>query len=181
MAKSKYSNYIESSESANWNVAKGYSELKILRLLLEIDEYRKIANFGMAYLEEEFTTSQEQQTLARLKALKRFGKTLEMLIRNTLFAIRKKHHDKIKDLLDDIIRYQKLLYTCEIKNRSEVNNKNVIKIHERNFAFFLEAFENTHQQLLYPLNESELIFASNDEIDPDELMKKIKEDMIHSG
>ena len=60
----------------NWNVADSYSKLKIMKLLVEIDDYIKMAKTGVAELSDEFIVNLQTKIAARIIALNRLNMTL---------------------------------------------------------------------------------------------------------
>ena len=83
------SEYFDSHETSNWNVAADYVKLKIMKPLYNADEYELIAEFGTSEMIQEYMVSDNIKNIARVKALKRLLKTLQMIINNTIFAIKK--------------------------------------------------------------------------------------------
>ena len=86
-------NYLEHSESSNWNVAKSYSDIKIMKWLELVDDYEMIAEYGALSFEEEFLIQPDTKTQCKVTALYRLHRTLLKIIDNTLFALKK--NDKV--------------------------------------------------------------------------------------
>jgi len=173
--------YIENSESVNWNVARGYSLGKILRLLLEIDEYEKIAEFGTSELIDEFTINENMKTEARLKALRRLLKTLQMVIDNTIFAVKKKDKELLKLYSEDLNKISKVMKYVSRTSFNQRDKKKYTVIDEEKFEVIFEMLIRLKKEINEPLSRAGLIFGTDDSIDPDEFNKKLMEDMIFSG
>jgi len=72
-----------------WNVADGYSKLKILRPLIFLNKYNKIAKFGVEDIGEDLELDNLQLSKRRVTALEMFVYTLKELLEDTSFAIKK--------------------------------------------------------------------------------------------
>ncbi len=175
------STYLDFSESKNWNSARVFAQIKIAKPLAELDEYEKMALFGTSDLVDEFQLTPNMKNLARIKALNRICHTLQMLVRNTIFAVNKKDRDKMNAFTEDLNRISKVIPLVKKETQNQRDKTTTIKIHEENFKMIFDMLLQIKEDVNYPLNKANLIFSSDDSMDPDELMKKIEEDMIHSG
>ncbi len=92
----KYINPSSTQETNNWNVAKNYSELLILKPLMLIREYEQIAMFGSSSLIEELFLDDQSKNRARLHAIRRLSKEIKALIDNSYFALRPTDQDRVK-------------------------------------------------------------------------------------
>lgn len=170
-------NDFEKSETGNWNVASDYAKYKIMKWLAEADDMEMVATFGVYNFEDSFYLSQTAKAQARIKALYRLRKILEMIINNTRFAI-KSNTDK--DLLK---RYSENLDLISkgIKNVEQVRrdrNKKIIEIKEEIFSKYLDILIDIKSGINQPLNNADLIFSHSEEFDPEAYKKAIKERFI---
>jgi len=173
--------YLEVSETGNWNVAKPYTEIKIMKWLYLIDEYETIARYGTSDMIDEFIVDQHSKNLARLKAIDRMTHALIKVIGNTKFALKKDDKKLVSEYKEALEKIESFLPKLEIKIRSVKDKSIVYKVKEKEFKVVLNTLSKIAEDLLEPLNKADLIFTSRDEFDPDELTRKIKEDIIFSG
>ena len=78
---------VVSQESEMWNIADGYTKIKILRLLIELDIHETIALFGRKDMEE--FVPEESIPHKRVEAIHRMMFCLRQLIGNCKFSIDK--------------------------------------------------------------------------------------------
>jgi len=177
----KYKELLESSETGNWNVAAGYVRL-LMQHLIELHENEKIAYFGTISLPDEFMLDDNTKNIARIKALRRYAKTLEMLIRDVKFALRKNDRPSIDKFKEEIVRVQKLIPMVEIKVTNSRERKETITIDEQKFDKFLSILINIKEQILSPMNRADLIFVGSDaDWDPIEYKKQIMHRLSTQG
>lgn len=178
----KYSDVLEMSESGNWNVAKPYTEIKIMKWLFLADEYETVALFGTSDMLSEFELSEEIIKIARIKALDRLNHTLTKLIRNTRFALKtstdKESFDKYLKDLEFIKKHSIYCYKIGINQQTK---QRMYTIKEEEFRNIVNLYINIHTEILGPLNKANLIFTQIDQMDPDEFKRKLKEDIIYAG
>lgn len=180
MAKFKDMDFIE---SGNWNVAEAYSKLKIMRHLSDIDEYIKVCNFGATELVNQLMLDEETENRAKITALKRLHKTIEMLIRNTLFAVKKDDVKKMETYLEYICGINNLLPKIQktIKVQSAYGFSNKTTIETNIYNSILNVLVQISQELLVPLNKADLIFMSVDEFDPIKHKEEILRELSDTG
>lgn len=177
--------YLEFSESANWNVAEGYSKTKILKPLVELDRYLIVAEFGAEEMVDEFNMSEDLKDSARLKALRRVVSTMLLLIENSKFALKKKDTGKFSEyklqlkLIQSLMK-EDIIFKYQINHKSKSRK---IKIIEEKFDLLLEKLRVIKEEFVIPMNDADLIFSSTEDegLDPDDLKKKIMEDIITAG
>jgi hypothetical protein len=154
----KAKSYETSSE--NWNVADSYSKIKIMKLLMEIDEYIKIAKTGVAEIQDEFMVNEQTKIQARILALNRFHMTLEMLINNSAFGV-KKDDKKILDEWLQALKEIKLDNTYNVVSDKDRRRSQSIKEHE--FGIVLNILIDIHRKILIPLNEAGMIYPGGED------------------
>ena len=167
----------ENSNTTPWNVAGGYSHLKLLKWLIEIDDLEIIALHGSATMDISYLLSQDENTLNyfKIQALKRLKDVLRLIISNSKFAIKKKSDsEKIEELKKRLDN----LDTNEIFDNEEdqVSNTKFIKINE-NFYDVLKELRDIKEEVLEPLNNNKLIFRISEEED----FESLKQEFVEGG
>lgn len=170
-------NFVEPvSDTGNWNVAFDYIKFKVSKLLIELDEYQEISQYGTASIIEEFVVGESDKDIAKIKGIYRFHSTLMMLIENTFFAIKKDNDKEImKKHYRDLKRIKPLLQ--EVKLRKMINGRMRESIDEEVFNKILDMLIEIKSKINIPLNNSDLIFNSVEDFDPDKMKFDIKKRM----
>lgn len=169
------------TESGNWNVAKHYSEIKIMKWLVLIDEYETIARFGTSDMLEEFNLDENFKNVARIKAIKRLHHAITKLIDNTIFALKKKDKEKFTDYKKDLKVIESVIPTIEFNTINQKAKTSAIVINEDRFIFVLETLIKINTKMLDPLNDASLIFTPVEEFDPMKIKEKIAEQLVNQG
>lgn len=174
-----YTGKIDSNEiiglgQQTWNIADGYTKIKILRLLILIDTYETISKFG--YGEQEELVSPEIIPQKRIEGLQRVIFYLKQLIGNCKFALRE-HRDfkqikEFEDRLAIVEKYENGSYTI---NYNYVTKDNLISINESHFNLCFDILRKIKDELNFPINASGLIFRQSDDVDLDKLINEIVE------
>jgi len=174
MAKKKEEGDISLGSDA-WNVADGYTKVKILRLLIQLDRYDTMAQFGTEEVDEDYHFNPNQLNKRRVEAMQRFISTLRQLLGNVYFALRKedfKGIDSDRERVKQLQEYLPNLY--EIK-RDEVSKEDLFEINEDLFQTMLAILQEIKEKINVPLNKAGLIFRPTEEIDLDKIMSEIIE------
>lgn len=174
-------NWAEMSDTGNWNVAGDYTRLKIMKLLYYLDEYETIAKFGTSEMVEEFVIDDATKNQARMKAIKRFVRTLLLLIGNTKFALKKEDKPIFDEWKETLKRLEKVLPMLETRITNQVRKTTEIKINEEKFNCVLDILIEIKENINEPLNKADLIFTYRDEFDPDEYKAAVKRKLITTG
>ncbi len=177
----KSSSFWEQSETGNWNVASDFSKLKIMKLLYESDEYETIATFGTLDIVDEFMIDNNTKTLSRIRAIKRLVKTLQMVINNTKFAVKKNDKKKMVDFLKDLKKIEEILPFLEESSHNQRLNRTTINIKEEEFLKILNTIINIKSSILEPLNKADLIFSGKEDFDPAKAKELIKKGVMETG
>lgn len=161
----------------SWNVAGGYVDLKILKPLVLLDSYIRVAKFGSEDIMESINMPELLNARYRLQALRYMENELQIIIENTEFAIKKSETKNLGPVRDALKEAQE-----HLKNASEIStdtrsNTSTVNIKETEFEEALEKLREAKSKISTPLNNSGLIFPSSDEIDLD----KIKDNLINGG
>jgi hypothetical protein len=163
------------SETGNWNVAKQYSLLKIMKPLALADDYETMALFGSSSLVDELQIQIGKEEL-RIKGFERLVSSLILLIDNSLFAIKiKSDTEKLKKYRKDLEQIKGITSTLYFIRKNQINKTKEIKINEEKFIKVLDIVSRIKSEINTPLNHSHLIFTDKEEFDPKKLKSQIKE------
>lgn len=176
----KHLDSIEVSETGNWNVADLYSKLKIMKPLALLDEYERIAEFGSKNPDEALMIPESMKAQLRYDALLRMAKELEILIRNSKFAVRTKDADLMKKFFKEIQEIREMIPKA-IEITTDLSQRKTMMIKEEVFQLILKALKNMADEIHSPLNRADLIFTSVEEFDPKVIKARMMEEIIHGG
>lgn len=158
-----------------WNVADGYTKLKILRQLIMLDRWDTIAQFGTEEIDEDLPYNSNQIKKRRVEALQRFHSTIKQLLGNVLFALRKEDKPKVEGLLDRVKTTEEFLAKTFEEDDGDSINDVQFEINEDLFKKILDILQDVKDQLNTPLNNAGLIFRPTEEVDLDKIMNDIVE------
>jgi hypothetical protein len=163
--------------SENWNVALGYTNLKILKPLVEMDKYVRIAIYGTEDLKiEELNIPAHIITKLRINAINRLIDILREVIENAHFACKKKESKEaillLKSRLFKVIRYVDGIYSRKSDSRT---NTTTIIINEEHFNRCLENLRYIKEKIPDVLNMAGLIFPMSEETNLDDLKNQLIE------
>lgn len=156
-----------------WNIAQGYTYLKVLKLLVELDKLVNIALYGVENIEDTFQVPQDMKTHFRLIAINRLLEELKKVIENTKFVLSKPNKELI---LEYRIRLTKVEFNLEFVKQTQTDMRTKEEktiILEKQFRECLDELRNIKEEINQPLNDASLIFPSSDEIDLDKLQNKL--------
>ena len=157
----------------NWNVAKGYTHLKILQPLYALDRFDTIAQFGTEDLDLDQQLSDNDLNRRRVEGLQRFHSTLKQLLGNVAFALSTKDKalmDALKTRLKNVDEFMPKVFEIKPDN---VSHQDTFAIDDKLFAKVLEILQEIKEELNTPLNNANLIFRASEEIDLDKIMDGI--------
>lgn len=168
-------------ETKNWNVAKSYSEEKVQRWLVLIDEYQTLSVFGFSKIESDiFVLDPNLKNTARLQAMKRLIQAMLTLIRNTKFAIRKNHRSDFLEYSARLLIIEKNLFKLRIEKKR--GNKIVqLEIEENLFEKMMNEITTMIDDINLRLNEADLIFTHTEEYDPKKVKEGLRERFINKN
>jgi len=162
----------EESTSEVWNISKSYVYEKILKPMIDIDKYDKIAVFGTTDLEADlFLSNMKNEILrntARLKAFRMEFYTLRVLIRNSKFIVKKNNIKTFENYSARLLKMEKsipLLRSEKMRGRKLVD----LDIHEELFDKMHAEVEDKINDINSKLNEVGIIFALGEEKDVNKL------------
>jgi len=178
--------FLEVSETGNWNTAKEYSVYKIMRYQFDTDEYLTLAKFGVTELYEEIFQTRsptKSKNEIRIDAFKWLIHSLLMLISNTLFALDRKPSDKnlMKSYQFQLREIEKEIPSLYNVVSDNLKKSRFVRIKEKEFSKQLLEVSKIKEEINEPLNKSDLIFTHREVFDPKEYKKKIFQDAISRG
>jgi hypothetical protein len=157
-----------------WNIADGFTKIKILRILIELDLYEVIALFGKQDMNEPVEFS--EIPYKRVEGFERMLQSLKQLISNCKFAIKK---DKDKEKITDFEKRLKIVEEVKKGIAREITNdltKEIeLQIHEEHFKKCFEVLQRIKEELNIPVNDAGLIFKAGETLDLDDFMKSLEE------
>lgn len=157
-----------------WNIADGFTKIKILRLLIEIDLHETIAMFGRKDMEEQIDPSTIPER--RAEAFERLIFSMKQLIGNCRFSIEKGEDEKlVGSLLDRIKAVEEVADGVADFYVNDVTKEEEIKINESHFKVCFNILRNIKDELNFPINRAGLIFRQSDEMDLDKIMRDLEE------
>ncbi len=159
----------------NWNVAKGYTHLKILQLLYDLDRFDRVAQFGTEDFDQDQMLSDNDINKRRVEGLQRFHSTLKILIGNVLFALKSSDQPTVKQMQERLKTLNEFLPKCFESVEDRVSHDINFVIDEKLFNKILEILQEIKDELNTPLNNANLIFRASEEIDLDKIMDGIVE------
>jgi len=165
------------SKSDSWNVADGFTKLKILKPLVEMDKLVKIAIYGAENIEEAMELMQfpDIKTMLRIEALNRLIDTLRETIENSRFACKKEQKEVLDKLEQKVFEVRDVLSIIASEKVDMRTNRKQIVIDEEHFSVCIEELRKIKKELPEPLNKSSLIFPTSEEIDLDAIKNQIIE------
>jgi len=158
-----------------WNVADGFTKLKILRQLIMLDRWDTISQFGTEEIDEGNNLNDNMINKRRVEALQRFHSTIKQLLGNVIFAIRSADLPKVKNMLDRVKTVEEFIPKSFEVKEDLYNHSDNFEINEELFRKILEILQDVKDNLNTPLNNAGLIFRPSEEVDLDKIMSEIVE------
>jgi len=158
-----------------WNVADGYTKLKILRQLIMLDRWDTMSQFGTEEIDEDVGFSDNQINKRRVEALQRFYSTIKQLLGNVLFALRKEDQATVKILVDRVEMLNEFIPKAFSTKEDMITHDAEFEIDEPLFKQIIEILQDVKDKLNIPLNNAGLIFRPTEEVDLDKIMAEIVE------
>ena len=156
-----------------WNVADGYTKLKILRQLIMLDRWDTIAQFGTEEIEEDQQYSDNHLRKRRCEAIQRFYSTIKQLLGNVKFALKKGDHEIVEAMIERIKVIDEFMPKLYEMKEDLINHEEIFNINEALFKKILDILQDIKDKLNTPLNNAGLIFRTSEEIDLDKVMSDI--------
>ena len=158
-----------------WNVADGYTKLKILRQLIMLDRWDTISQFGTEEIDEDIGIDNNGIKKRRVEALQRFHSTIKQLLGNVLFALRKEDQNGVKEMVERVETAGEYVPKCFSTKEDMINHEDLFEIEEPLFKKIIEILQDVKDKLNTPLNNAGLIFRPTEEVDLDKIMAEIVE------
>jgi len=158
-----------------WNVADAFMKIKVLRLLVLLDRYETMSQYGTEELGEEIFFSSNDIAKRRKDALYRLCSTLKQLLGNVSFAIKKRDDVFIKDVVKRIINVENFLSDILTSKQNMITKELELTINEDHFNTCFNILRNIKEQTTILLDKSGLIFRESDEVNLDAIMQEIIE------
>lgn len=159
-----------------WNVAQGYTHLKILKPLVEMDKLIKVSLYGYENIEED-QFDETFKTRKRIEAINRLIDVLRETIENSYFAMSKEDKKLMEEYERQVLEVQKVIQAVSFKRQDQRNGTFTELINEEHFSVCLEKLRKIKKNITTPLNNSALIFPTSDEID----LNSLKDQLIFGG
>lgn len=160
--------------SQAWNIADGFTKIKILRLLIQLDIDEEIAMFGRK--DENDQSSYEEIPYKRIESFNKFLFHLQQLIGNCKFAIEKGLDEKvIQHFIDRINQVESVSDGIASYFINDVTKENELKIDERHFKICFNILQKIKEELNFPVNRAGLIFRQGEEMDLDTIMRGVEQ------
>lgn len=159
--------------SDTWNVADGFTKLKILRQLVMLDQWETIAQFGGEEFDGDLNMNDNQIKKRRVEGLQRFHATLRQLIGNVMFALKSEDKKKIKMMGERIDNVKEFLGEVYEMREDDITHEEVFDVDEKKFGLILGIFQDVKDNLNILLNNANLIFRQSEDIDLDQIMGDI--------
>jgi len=156
-----------------WNIADGYTKIKILRLLIELDVHETIAMFGRKDIEDDFPDY--NVALKRKEGLTRMIFSLKQLIGNCRFSIDKKDQFALDNFVERINNVENVLSGVLFTYVNDVTKEVEYIINEKHFKVCFDILKDIKDELNVPINKAGLIFRKSEDVDLDAIMKTIIE------
>jgi len=157
-----------------WNIADGFTKIKILRLIIQLDIDEEIAKFGRK--DDLEKVDFQEIPYRRVEAFERFIFHLRQLIGNCKFAIEKGLDEKIIDQIENRIdQVDAVGDGIASQFFNDVTKENSLVINEDHFKKCFKILQNVKDELNFPVNRAGLIFRQGETLDLDAIMRNIEE------
>jgi hypothetical protein len=157
-----------------WNIADGFTKIKILRLLIQLDIDEEIAMFGRK--DDQQDVPFEEIPYRRVEAFEKFIFHLRQLIGNCKFSIERGIDEKIISQFEDRIdQVEEVGDAIASQFFNDVTKENTLTINEAHFKKCFKILQNIKDDLNFPVNRAGLIFRQGETLDLDQIMRGIEQ------
>lgn len=160
-------------EQDAWNIADGFTKIKILRQLINLDRYENLAMFGKQELEDMPDPS--DIPYKRVEGMERLIFELKQVIGNCKFSIEKNDMKTLDSLIKRIENVEIVINGIATLKRDFVKNEDILEINEEHFKLCFQIIRCVKDELNVLMNRAGLIFKLNDVQDIDEILNDIAE------
>lgn len=158
--------WVDTSETGNWNISSDFNNQKILKFLILLDEYLELARFGTLNISEEFLVDDKMKANIRIKSTRRFINTALFTLGNSRASLRR-DDDKVKfDEYIKILKAFRKIIPSTYKEIKPMRSSKYIKINEEEHEKLLEYLETIKNEMLDPLHRAELLSKRYEDTDP---------------
>ena len=148
-------------QSDVWNIAKGYTNLKILSHLVQIDSLITTATFGIENISDSLLISPQVKILNRIEALKRIIIELDQIYENSWFIMNKDNKEILDEIKERIDEVSKVIDGISAKTTDQRIKNDKIEINEEHFNVCLNVLKEIKREINVPLNNSNPIRSKN--------------------
>lgn len=160
--------------SQAWNIADGYTKIKILRLLIQLDIDEEVALFGKKDADD--MTPYNEISYKRVESFEKFKFHLTQIIGNCHFAIDQGVDERIiRQLMDRISQVDEFSDGIASLFRNEITKEDELRINEEHFNLCFNILRKIKDELNFPINRAGLIFRQGEELDLDKIMSIVEE------
>ena len=162
-------------DSEAWNIADGYTKLKILKQLVLLDSFEMIAQHGIENIDERYFLNENEIKKRRIDGLIRYRSVFRQVLGNVLFSIKSKDRDYLNYMIKRTENLEDYIGECFDSKEDLVNHEENFTIYEEKFKYIFKTIQDLKDQLNFALDRANLIFKSSQEIDLDKIMDEIVE------
>jgi len=156
-----------------WNIADGFTKIKILRLLIQIDLDEEIAMFG----KKDDTADIPPYMIAekRVEGFEKMIFHLKQLIGNCNFSIEKGTDEEIVGaFMNRLANVERVADGIADWKINDITKENTLTINPTHFRKCFDILRSIKDELNTPINRAGLIFRQSSEIDLDKIMQDIE-------
>ena len=160
-----------------WNSAKEYSNVMIMKNLVECDILIRIAIYGAEQINDSVLLDYNIKVMNRLEAIKRIIDIELIIIENTIKFLKREDKvslDKVRGQINLIDNKKDGLEKIEYNMGT---NEQALNINEVFFNLCLKALRKYKEEIIGLLNSNGLIFREIEDVD----LEKIKDEIIEGG
>jgi hypothetical protein len=155
-----------------WNIADGYTKIKILRLLIQLDVDEEIAMFGRK--DDGDIIPPDMVNQRRVESFEKMIFHLRQLIGNCRFSIEKGNDEVIvAGFIERLENVENVANGIADWKINDVTKENTLDINDEHFRKCFDVMRSIKDELNFPVNRAGLIFRQSDEMDLDKIMNDI--------
>lgn len=159
-----------------WNFADGFTKIKILKILIELDLLEIFSKYGYQSIDDFNNIDLTSLPRIRVESLDRYIYAMKQLIGNCKFSITdKKDKETMTEFLDRLSNVEQVFNGVATSVFNDLTKENELTINEEHFNNCFNTIKSIKDDLNIVLNKAGLIFRQNDEIDIDKMMRGIIE------
>jgi len=157
-----------------WNIAEGFTKLKVLKPMVLLDKLEMISIYGADELDLPEELPPHIIIQRRIEGLNRFKDMLKLLLGNVQFVIKEKDDKKIlEDLKKKIEDVEGVMDSIKIESLDFATEEKEVKINDVWFNACLIVLQDIKNKLNEPINNANLIFKKGSELSFEDLEREI--------